>query len=585
MKHGVTLVLLWLAVNSFAQGQRFYRDYHELTDTKPINEQAWATCSKPVNASWGSTDVRYSKTNVPEVGKGNRTWKTTAWKGERVNAQAVIWAVADCGDIKIITDDLKTADGSVIPASAVKASFVRYVMTDELNKDKKGTCGYRPDRTKFDSSIVADVLDAKAVQDLKARNTRPVWVNIWVPADVRSGSYKGKIEFTCGAYQIPALEIVLKVVNQTLPAPKDWAFRLDLWQNPFAAARYYDVPLWSAEHFDAMRPEIKILADAGQKIITTSIMHKPWGGQTEDYFESMVMRVKKIDGTWSYDYAVFDKWVEFMMSMGIDKQINCYSMIPWKLSFQYFDQASNSMKFVNAKVDSPEFENYWQPFLVDFARHLKAKGWFDITTIAMDERPMDQMQQVIRLVKKADPAYKLALAGNHHAEIEADLYDYCIASGQFFSPEVLKKRQTEGKISTYYTCCSEAYPNTFTFSPPAESAWLGWYAAAKNFDGYLRWAYNSWVKDPLTDSRFRAFGGGDCYLVYPSGRSSIRMERLIEGVQDFEKVRILREKHKNNPSKLKAIDRILSPFEISRLPEHTAASMVNKARMELNNLD
>ena len=91
---------------------------------------------------------------------------------------------------------------------------------------------------------------------------------------------------------------------------------------------------------------MKMLADAGQKIITASIMHKPWNGQTYDYFESMVTWTKKVNGTWAFDYDVFDKWVEMMMSVGIDKQINCYSMVPWKLSFQYFDQATNSMQYV-----------------------------------------------------------------------------------------------------------------------------------------------------------------------------------------------------------------------------------------------
>ena len=65
-------------------------------------------------------------------------------------------------------------------------------------------------------------------------------------------------------------------------------------------------------------------------------MHKPWNGQTEDFFETMVTWMKKADGTWSFDYTVFDRWVEFMMSVGIDQQINCYSMVPWELSFQYF---------------------------------------------------------------------------------------------------------------------------------------------------------------------------------------------------------------------------------------------------------
>ena len=38
--------------------------------------------------------------------------------------------------------------------------------------------------------------------------------------------------------------------------------------------------------------------------------------------------MKRADGTWAFDYTVFDRWVEFMMSVGIDQQINCYSMVP-----------------------------------------------------------------------------------------------------------------------------------------------------------------------------------------------------------------------------------------------------------------
>ena len=34
---------------------------------------------------------------------------------------------------------------------------------------------------------------------------------------------------------------------------------------------------------------------------------------------------------------------------------------------------------------------------MDFARHLKEKGWFEITTIAMDERPMKAMQKACLL--------------------------------------------------------------------------------------------------------------------------------------------------------------------------------------------
>ena len=577
------MMCLCFAVWCKAQEKFYVRDYKELSDGTTADEQEWKQCGQAVGACWGSTDIRYGKTKVAGLDKGRKLWRGKVWKGEVINLQAVVWAKQPA-EIKPEITDLVVSSGQKIGKEDISLHLVRYVMTDELNKDKRGTCGYRPDRTLFDSSLVADVLDMKVADYMEARTVRPVWVKIRVPENLPAGVYRGKLSF--GHPDIQPLVIEIGVVNQSLPSLENRVFRLDLWQNPFAVARFHGVDLWSKEHFEAMYPVMKLLVDAGQKTITASIMHKPWGGQTEDYFESMVMRIKRLDGSWQYDYAVFDKWVEFMMGLGIDRQINCYTMIPWDLSFQFFDQASNQLKFVKADVGTPAYNEYWLPFLQDFARHLKTKGWSDITTIAMDERPMAAMQKAIRLIREADPAYKVALAGNFHPEIEADIDDYCIALGQFFPENILKERQAAGKLSTYYTCCSESYPNTFTFSPPAEAVWLGWYAAAKGFDGYLRWAYNSWTKDPLTDSRFRAFGGGDCYLAYPGGRSSIRLEKLVEGIQDYEKVRVLKEKFtkEKNVYKLKKLEAILQDFEVDKLKEIPAADMVAKARKALDKL-
>lgn len=578
------LVLVWLPESGNAQRFRWQPEYEELTDGKKADAEKWGKLRDSVFVSWGSTDVRYAKVEVPQPLISCRTWKGTAWRGERINAQAFIRTLKDLEQVEVSAVDLEAAGGQKIAARHINAGFVRYVLTDELNKDKRGTCGHRPDRTLFDSSLVADAIDRNVMRYMEANSVRPIWITIRVPAETQPGVYRGKLTFN--RKEIAPLAIELKVVARQLPPPEEWVFRLDLWQNPYAVARFYELPLWSEEHLEAMRPLMQLLADAGQKTITATIMHKPWGGQTEDYFKSMVTRVKTVEGKWIYDYAVFDKWVDFMMSLGINRQINCYTMIPWDLSFRYFDQASDSFQSVQADVGSEEYTAYWQPFLMDFARHLKEKGWFEMTTIAMDERPMKAMQKAIRIIREADPAFKIALAGNYHPDIEADIFDYCLASAQVFPEKILQERGAGGKISTYYTCCSESYPNTFTFSPPAESAWLGWYAAAQGFGGYLRWAYNSWTKDPLTDSRFRAFGGGDCYLVYPGGRSSIRMERLIEGIQDYEKIRILKKEYEKKKDKagLKRIEKVLADFQIDRLPEQPAAEMIHKARLMLNKL-
>lgn len=573
---------LLIGAYSFAQPITHEKEPEEYTFRREYTT-LWKDVKKDVNVSWLSTNVRVEKQKPPVI-KAIKTAKISAWKGEMINLQALIWTKKDLGEIQVRMETLAASNGSVIPAGNIRISAVRYVVTDELNKDKQGTCGYRPDPTLFDSLLVADVIDLKPYASIQANEVRPFWLKISIPQDSKTGVYKGEVSF--GHPELSSLKLEVNVQDRVLPQPKDWEFHLDLWQNPFSVARYHQVPLWSDEHLELMRPVMKILADAGQKVITASIMHKPWNGQTYDYFESMVMRIKTLDGGWLYDYAVFDRWVEFMMSMGINQQINCYTLIPWDLSFQYFDQASNQLKMLKAEPGTTEFSDYWLPFLVDFSAHLRAKGWFEKTTIAMDERPMKQMQKVIELIRQADPKLKISLAGNYHAEIESDLYDYCIALDKTFPDDVLQRRKAEGKISTVYTCCTEPYPNTFTFSSPAESAWFGWYAANKKFDGYLRWAYNSWNKEPLIDTRFTAWGAGDCFFVYPDGRSSIRMEKLIEGIQDFEKIRMLRDQfeREKNFSKLKKIDEILLPFEVKKLDGTPASNLIEKARKALSEL-
>jgi hypothetical protein len=260
-------------------------------------------------------------------------------------------------------------------------------------------------------------------------------------------------------------------------------------------------------------------------------------------------------------------------------------MITWDLTFIYFDQASGKNKTIQLKPGSEEYNAFWSGMLMDFTAHLRRKGWFGKTAIAMDERPVESMKAVIDLLKKIDPSWKVALAGDtYHPEIENDIYDYSLASYLKFDDSVLKHRRELGKPSTYYTACPENHPNGYTFSPPAENAWLALHAAAKGYSGYLWWAYNTWVADPLRDTRWIHYPAGSLFQFYPGPRSSIRFEKLIEGVQYYEKIRILRDQFvkEGYNDKLKEIDNMLSQFEIGRLDSVPASRMVENAKSIIN---
>lgn len=512
---------------------------------------------------WAATGSHCVIGGGPSLEFQKKAFNHVAWRGEKVFAQAVVSSEEELKDVRLSVSDLRNGK-SLIGAENIRLQFVSYVVSDLLDTTKYGQCGSREDKSKWGEVLVADVLDINDSMTVPAGRKQPVWMTVSVPSDARPGKYSGKLTVTSSNAKARSLNVELTVADHVLPPARDWAFHLDLWQNPYSVARYENVPLWSEAHFEAMRPVMRMLAEAGQKSVTATIMSRPWNGQTEDAFGSMVTKIRRIDGTWLYDYTIFDRWVEFMFSLGIDRQINCYSMIPWALQFDYIDQATSSPATFQAAPGSEEYNEYWGAFIADFARHLKAKGWFEKTMIAMDERPLESMQAVLGLIRKIEPAFKISLAGNYHEPVIYDIVDFSETfSGKQEFPESAKaKRKELGLTTTFYTCCAEAHPNMFVISNPDEAAWLGWFAQADGYDGYLRWAYNSWTLDPLTDARFRTWPAGDCFVVYPRGRGSVRFSKLVEGIQDFEKVRILRSRWQEtgNEAKLGQLTGILKSF-------------------------
>lgn len=65
--------------------------YQELPDPAAPSDKEWAAVTT-TQVSWGTTDVRYAKHGLPRL-KNQQTVALKGWRGERVNAQAVVWQV------------------------------------------------------------------------------------------------------------------------------------------------------------------------------------------------------------------------------------------------------------------------------------------------------------------------------------------------------------------------------------------------------------------------------------------------------------------------------------------------------------
>src|SRR5690606_34571220 len=255
----------------------------------------------------------------------------------------------------------KSADGATLPASVGQARFVRYVLTDIFAPG----CGHRKPED-FPVSLSADALDNVTCFDLAPETTRPVWLTFNIPADAHPGTYTGTLNLYAKGQSTKELKLSIEVLPQTLPDPSEWTFHLDMWQHPSAVARVHGVEPWSEEHWELMKVPMKMLADAGQKVITANVNKDPWNNQCFDPYEDMIRWTQKADGSWTYDYTIFDRWINFMLDLGVNKLINCYSLLPWNHEIHYLDEASGDTVNVSAKPGSAEFSALWTPFLISF---------------------------------------------------------------------------------------------------------------------------------------------------------------------------------------------------------------------------
>ena len=527
-------------------------------------KEAWDDVKRGMNVAWGSPDLVYSRSEVPQ--NLTDSYKATAWKGERVSAQAVLWTAKDIEGVECEISDF-VADGATLPASIAEARFVRYTLADKV--DKSCLCG-RPNG--HPAILQADMLDNIEKMDIEENTTRPIWVSVAVPHDAKAGVYKATLKVSRCGLGSKKLPLEIEVIDQELAKPADWKFHLDLWQHPSAVARAEGVELWSEEHYEAMRPLMQMLADAGQKVITATLNRDPWQYQCFDDYEPMIYWYRYDNDEWKYDYSRFDKWVEFMMSLGINKQINCYGMLPWgKCTLDYQDMRSDAKDNRNRKISTTpqedKYEKVWGPFLRDFSAHLREKGWLHITNMAIDERKPEDMDVAAAMIKKYAPELGFAMADNHDSyKRYSNMRDVCVGQKHsVMAQEEIASRRANGDVSTFYVCCSTLFPNAFTNSQPYESELLCLYAVAHDYDGMLRWAYNSWPARPEYDSRFRYWASGDTYIVYPGARSSVRFERLVDGVELYEKVHTLRAKYADKPEVLVPVEAELAKMRALNL--------------------
>ena len=543
---------------------------NEKSGSKIVNQISYAkvthqpyTGTPDLGGTIKDTNYQYTQDQYATVSKENvKTAKVTAWKNDKAISELVLFS-KNCSlkNVKVTAGAL-TNGSETISADHVQPVFVK------ATKAYNGTyLGYGdknravPADDGSNRSESPDILYGNDPVDIAWNQLQPVWVTFDIPKDAKAGTYTGTLSAAADGITTPlTFTYTVKVQDAVLPDASEFenSFDIELWQYPYSSAEYYGVTPFSEEHLKILKPIMEKYKEAGGHAITTSIVEEAWNGQTysknEVHYPSMVKWTKNADGSFSYDYTDFDKWVSFNKELGIGDKIVLYSIAPWHNSFAYWE--NGTLKYESFTAGNARYQTVWRNFLTDLIAHLETKGWFEDAYIGIDERgfstaAFDLIDSVTNLhgqtlktagamdnfVNKKDLAMRVT---------DLNVGDTAAAAHPDEFAAMLEERESKGLRTTLYSC-TEHIPGNFSLSMPAESYWSIINAGKSDTAGFLRWAYDAWVENPLEDATHNAFEPGDCFLIYPSPKdasekevkSSVRLERMAEGVRDVNKLRLM----------------------------------------------
>lgn len=208
------------------------------------------------SAFWVSADQYHtSDTNIEEIGAMN----AVAWRGERVSTQILFVTPDGCQDVECSVSKFRSKRAT-LPASIVEIRIVGHTIADAPNKD---------------TTMVGDILKEYNHFSTTPESAQPLWLTISVPHNAKPDIYTAEVVISYDRNSEIRLPLTLEVQPYTLATPDQWNYHLDLWQHPSAVARAEELELWSDAHFEALKRDMTLLANAGQKVVTATLNKDP----------------------------------------------------------------------------------------------------------------------------------------------------------------------------------------------------------------------------------------------------------------------------------------------------------------------
>jgi hypothetical protein len=442
--------------------------------------------------------------------------------------------------------DLTSAAGKTIPEAKVNFYLEHYIMLYAVS-GPAGATGYWPD-------ALAPIKGpfSMAAQYSVVKN-RPIWVDISVPAATPAGNYTGTITVTQNDKPVEVLNVKLEVYGFSLPEKTHLITYMNISKESLAT--FYHLPITS--------PKIDKLTQTYYDFLYTHRM-EPW-------FNDQLLPVIEQKGE--------------KVTVKFDDERYQYYLNKLHSNRVLLDAFPSTLRKQNVNAGfSKTFDAKIKSYVAQVAKYFTDHGWKDklVFNSPIDEPNSQQDYEDTRhwatLVHEAAPGVPFLATESPVSDNAAwgKLTGYVnnfSVHGNALNKEDVKnallEEQAKGGEMTWYISCDQAYPqpNYFIDAPAQDPVLVPWITDRYHMNGILYWAINFWSEtpnpwlDPVTFiSGFSCSDGyvvnGEGSLLYPGDStkqftgepnvdgpvSSIRLELLRKGIEDYEYLWLLRDR-------------------------------------------
>lgn len=397
---------------------------------------------------------------------------------------------------------------------------------------------------------------------LAPRQWETLWLEFTAPQQVRPGRYIISLWLTAADAPIDSsgfrtdnadcrLTFKLDVLDADVTKPE---LKHTEWFHTDCLADYYNVDVFSEEHWEIVRRFVGAAARRDMNMLLTPIFTPPLdtviGGERTTV---QLIDVKRTAADhYEFDFTRLERWIDMATAEG---------MKYFEISHLFTQWGANAAPKVMAETedgykrifgwDTPAKEAPYGRFLAALLPQLKLflddKGLAGRAFFHISDEPsiysLQDYQHAKSLVEPYIGDYKIMDALSNFEFYQSGAVKMPVVATDHIEPFL------EAKVPglwTYY-CVSQwkEVSNRFMAMPSARARIIGWQLYTDRIDGFLQWGYNFYnsqyslakINPFIETATGKAFPAGDAFIVYPGDNGepweSLRMVVMGDTMEDL----------------------------------------------------